>query len=84
METYILEFAGAIILLLLGGVAAAFSWRLNHVEKESQAEIGAIKKQCVRHLADMAKQAEALSSIATMCDLTREDVQYIRTRIDNL
>jgi hypothetical protein len=84
METKILEFAGGIILLLLGGVAAAFSWRINHVERESQAEIGAIKKQCAVHLADMADQAKALSSIATMCDLTREDVQYIRARIDNL
>lgn len=85
METYIgLEFAGAIILLLFGGVIAAFmatSWRIDHVETESQTEIANIKKQCAIHLADMAKQAESLSSV---CDLTREDVQYIRTRIDNL
>jgi hypothetical protein len=84
MEVKILEFAGAVVLLLLGGVAAAFSRRVDHVEEESQREVDAIKRQCALHLADMSKQAEALSSISTMCDLTREDVQYIRARVDDL
>lgn len=84
MELKIIEFSGALILLLLGGLAVMFRNRIDAVSEEKQNQIDALNQNGLVYTMEMQEQGKALVAIKTICDLTRQDMLYIRDRIDKI